>query len=82
MQLAGLNYNTDSMKLIKIIHGFVQSETAATWINPKERNQDGQLDYLSLLAHYGDEVKKTVRSKESEALQTSLIYKNDRAMSF
>ena len=57
-------------------------ETSETWINPKEKKQDFQLDYLSLLDHYGGEGNKVLRIKESEALQTSLAYKNERSMSF
>ena len=53
--LTGLTYKIDSSKLHQPIHGFVQGETAETWINPKERNQDGLLDYLALLDHYGGE---------------------------
>ena len=34
------------------------------------------------MSHYGGEGNKVVQIKESEALQTSLIYKNERAMSF
>ena len=44
--------------------------------------QYGQLDYLSLLDQYGGKGNKAVRIKESDALQTLLIYKNKRAMSF
>ena len=80
--LTSLTYNTDSRKLHQLIHGFVQDETIETWIKPKDRKQDGRLDYLALLSHYGGEGNKAVRVKESEALRTSLIYKNERAISF
>ena len=40
------------------------------------------MDLLALLAHYGGKCNKAVRIKEAEALQTSLIHKNERAMSF
>ena len=63
MPLAGLTYKIDSRKVNQIIHGFVQGETTETWINPKESNQDGRLDYLALLTHYGGEGKKEVRVK-------------------
>ena len=52
------------------------------WINSKERKQQVRLEYLSLLDHYGGKGNKAVRTKEAEALRTSLIYKNERAMSF
>ena len=61
--LAGLTYKTYSRKLHKLIHGFLQGETAETWINPKDRKQDGRLEYLALLAHYGGEGNKAVRLK-------------------
>ena len=68
MPLKKLTYKTDCRKVHQIIHGFVQGETAETWIRPKERNQDGRLDYLTLLAHYGGKGNKTARIKEAEAL--------------
>ena len=40
------------------------------------------MDYLALLDHYGGECNKAVRVKEAEALRPSLIYKNERAVSF
>ena len=51
-----------------LIHGSVQGETAKTWIKPKEKEKDGQIDYLALLDHYGGEGNKVVRIKEVEAL--------------
>ena len=52
------------------------------WINTKESKQDGRLEYLALLDHYGGKGKKEVLTKEAEALWTPLIYKNERDMSF
>ena len=80
--LTGLTYKTDAKKVHQLIHGFVQGETAEKWINPKYRNQGGRMDYLSLLAHYGSKVNKAVWIKESEALWTLPIYKNERDISF
>ena len=82
MTFKGLNYNTDASKVHQLIHGFVQGETAEMWINPKDSKQDGGLDYLALLAHYGGKVNKVVLVKEAEAHRKSLIYKNERAISF
>ena len=80
--LTGLTCKKYARKVHHIIHGFVQVETADTWINFKERKQDNQLDYLALLDHYGGEGNKEVRIKEAESLRTSLIYNNERVMSF
>ena len=77
-----MNYRTDIRKVHLVIHGFVQGETEETWIKPKDRKQDGRLEYLSLLAHYGGEGIKSVQTKEVEKLRTSLIHKSERAMSF
>ena len=82
MSFTRLIYKIDVRKLYQIIHGFVKNETSETWINPKESKQDGRLDYIALLAHYWGKSNKTVQIKEVEALTTSLVYKNDRAMSF
>jgi hypothetical protein len=80
--LVGVVYKTDARKVHQLIHGFVQGETAETWIKPKEKRQDGRLDYKALQAHYGGEGNKSVRIKEAEILRNSLHYKNERAMSF
>ena len=80
--LTVLTYKTDDRKVHQIIHGFLQGETAETWINTKESKKDDQLEYLSLLDNYGGKFNKAVRIKEAEVLRTLLIYKNDRAMSF
>ena len=68
MPLTGLNYKTYSRKVHKLIHGFVQGEISKTWINPKEKKQDGRIDYLALLDNYGGEGNKTMQIKEAEGL--------------
>ena len=80
--LEGIMYKTDARKVHQLIHGFVQGETAETWIKPKEKKQDGRLDFKALKAHYGGEGNKSVRIKEAEVLRNSLQYKNERSMSF
>jgi hypothetical protein len=80
--LAGLRFKTDARKVHQLIHGFVQGEIAETWIKPKEKKQDGRLDFMALQAHYGGEGSKSVRIKEAEVLRNSLQYKNERSMSF
>jgi hypothetical protein len=39
--LVGVFYKTDARKVHQLIHGFVQGETAETWIKPKEKRQNG-----------------------------------------
>ena len=78
--LTGLTYKTDAREVHQLIHRFVQGETSDTWIKTKERKQDSRLDDLALLANYGGKGNKSVQIKESEALRTSLIYKNKGAM--
>jgi hypothetical protein len=65
-----------------LIHGFVQGETAKTWIKPKEKRQNGRLNFKAVQTHYGGKGNKAVRIKEAEVLRNSLHYKNERAMSF
>jgi hypothetical protein len=78
--LIGVFYKTDARKVHQLIHGFVQGEIAETWIKPKEKRQNGRLDFKALQAHYGGEGNKSVRIKEAEVLRNSLHYKNERAM--
>ena len=62
--LIALTYKIDASKVHQLIHGLVQGETAETWINPKERKQDGQLNYLALLAQCGGKVTRRCGSKK------------------
>jgi hypothetical protein len=39
--LIGVFYKIDARKVHQLIHGFVQGETAKTWIKPKEKRQNG-----------------------------------------
>jgi hypothetical protein len=80
--LVGVFYKTDACKVHQWIHGFLQGETAETWIKPKEKRQNGQLDFKAFQVHYGGEGNKSVRIKEAEVLGNLLHYKNERAMSF
>ena len=40
------------------------------------------MEYLALLAHYRGEGNKAVHIKEAEALRTSFVYNNKKAMPF
>jgi hypothetical protein len=80
--LDGLVFQTDAGKVHQLIHGFVQGETAETWIKAAKKKQDGRLDYLALQAHYGGEGKKLIRIKEAEVLRNNLTYKKERTMPF
>jgi hypothetical protein len=66
----------------QLIHGFVQGETAETWIKATKKKQNGRLDYLALQAHYGGKGNKLIRIKEAEVLRNNLTYKSERTMSF
>jgi hypothetical protein len=80
--LDGLVFQTDARKVHQLIHGFVQGETAETWIKATKKKQNGRLDYLALQAHYGGEGNKSIRIKEAEVLRNNLTYKSERTMSF
>jgi hypothetical protein len=81
--LVGVFYKSDARKVHQLIHGFVEGETAKTWIKPTEKRQNGRLDFKALQAHYGGKGNnKSARIKEAEVLRNSLHYKNERAISF
>ncbi len=79
--LTGQVFKTDAHRVHQLIHGFVQNESAETWIKPRERRRNGRLDYQALLAHHGGEGNQSARIKEAENLRKTFIYKNERAMS-
>jgi hypothetical protein len=60
----------------------VKGETAKTWIKPREKKQEGRLDFHALHAHHGGKGSKTVHIQEAEALWRALSYKSERTMSF
>ena len=62
--LVSLTYKTDTSKVQQLIHGFVQGETSETWIKPKEKNQYGRLEYLTLLDNYGRKLTRRYGSKK------------------
>jgi hypothetical protein len=76
----GIGYKQDARKLHQLLHGFVQGETAETWIKAFLRKQDGRVDYKGLLGHFGGEGNKSILIKEAENLRKNLFYKNERGM--
>ena len=80
--LSVLIYNTDVGKVYQLIHGFLQGETAETWIKPRKKKLDELVNFKYLHAHYGGEGKKYVWIKEAEVPRNTLQYNNERAMYF
>jgi hypothetical protein len=80
--LTGLVFDADALKVHQLVQGFVQGETAETWVKPHERRKNGRVDVASLTAHYGGEGNKMVLIQEAETLRKNLTYKNERSMSF
>jgi hypothetical protein len=80
--LSGPIFESDARKVHQIILGFLQGETAEAWIKPKEKKQDGRIDFKALEAHYGGEGNKKIRVAESERMRHNLTYKSERIMSF
>jgi hypothetical protein len=68
--LSGLIFKTDAHKVHQFIHGFMQGETAETWIKPREKRQDSQTDFKALQAHYGGEGSKSIRIRKPRFLGT------------
>jgi hypothetical protein len=80
--LTGQVFKTDARKVHQLIHGFVQGETAETWIKPTRNSRNGRIDFKALEAHFGGEGNKSVRIQEAEVLRSNLTYKSERTMSF
>ena len=80
--LSGPIFESDARKVHQIIFGFLQGEIAEAWIKPKEKKQNGRIDFAALEAHYGGEGNKAIRIAESERMRHNLTYKSERIMSF
>jgi hypothetical protein len=80
--LSGAAFKTDPRRVHQLIHGFAQGGTAKTWIKPKEKKQDGRIDFQALQAHCSGKGIKSVRIQDAEALRKTHCYKSERAVKF
>ena len=80
--LFGTVYNNDARNSHQMKNKFVQGENADTWIRPRKKKRDVQVDFKSIQAHYRGDGNKYVWIKESEVLRNKLHYKNERDISF
>jgi hypothetical protein len=80
--LDGIVFQADSRKVHQLITGFVSGEAAETWVKRVAKQKNGRLDFKALAEHYGGAGNKQVRIKEAETLRKTLVYRNERAMSF
>jgi hypothetical protein len=80
--LTGLIFTNDARKVHQILRGLVQGELAENWIKPKEKKQNGRIDFITLKDHYDGEGNKDILIQEAETLRDNLTYKNERSMSF
>jgi hypothetical protein len=80
--LTGTTFSADTKTVHQLIHGFIQGETAEVWARPTAGRKSGRLDYRALQAHYEGEGNKQIRLEEAEQLRKSLMYKNERVLSF
>jgi hypothetical protein len=80
--LSGTIFSADAKTVHQLIHGFIQGETAETWTRRTANRKNGRLDYQALKAHYEGEGNKQIRLDEAEQLRKSLMYKNERVLSF
>jgi hypothetical protein len=60
--LVGVFNKTDARKVHQLIYGFLQGETAKTWIKPTEKRQNGQVAFKAIQAHYGGKGTGTSQS--------------------
>jgi hypothetical protein len=47
-RLHGIVFKTDARKVHQLLVGFVQKQTAATWIKDSKKKQDGRINIKSL----------------------------------
>jgi hypothetical protein len=79
----GLDYNADKMTVhLFLLNNIGEQSDAYTYIQPFLRQNDGRRDVMALTERY--ENAATIQTKVNESNQTwdSLMYKNERAMSF
>ncbi len=80
--LTGTIFSADAKTVHQLIHGFIQGETAEVWTRSTANRKNGRLDFQALQAHYEGEGNKQIRLDEAEQLRRSLMYKNERVLSF
>jgi hypothetical protein len=80
--LTGTIFSADAKTVHQLIHGFIQGETAEVWTRTTANKKNGRLDFRALQAHYEGEGNKQIRLEEAEQLRKTLMYKNERVLSF
>lgn len=78
----GPYFMADSRRVHNLITGYLQGELTESWIRPLARYHDGRRDMIALRNHYAGEGNSTRRIAEARRIQTTLHYKNERALPF
>ena len=75
----GPQYEADRRKVHQTIWGFVQGETAETWIRKNKGKKNGRLDYQDLMDHYNGVGNTNRQVADADNLRDTLHYKSERA---
>jgi hypothetical protein len=82
LPLNGAAYNQDNEQVFSMIQLAVVQTVAMTWINDAVAARDGRGAMLALRAHYEGEAELDVRATKAQQELDTLVYTNERTMTF
>ena len=80
--LTGQYYVADTGRVHTLLTGFIHGEQSESWIRNIAKHEDGRRDMIALRRHYAGEGNSTRRISDAKRIQTTLHYKNERALPF
>lgn len=82
LPLNGAAYNQDNEQVFSMIQLAVVQTVAMTWINDAVAARDGRGAMRALRAHYEGEAELDVRATKAQQELDTLVYTNERTMTF
>ena len=80
--LAGEYYTADRLAVFNMLVSFTTGQPSGDWIKTTLRYSDGRRSMNALRTHFAGEGNASRNMAEADRLHESLVYKNERALSF
>ena len=80
--LDGEYYTADRLTVFNMLVSFTTGQPSGDWIKSTLRYSDGRRSMNALRTHFAGEGNATRNMAEADRLHESLVYKNERALSF
>jgi hypothetical protein len=75
-------YSMDNKSVYRLLKSFLVNTSGWTWIEPYDTMENGRGAFLAWTSHYNGQGKLSKHTAMAKARVKSLIYKNERSLSF